>query len=66
MEREGEFIWDYSREPVTFAKWADGEPNEYLGTEDYLQLSSRGWNDVPWSTSWLGIQHSYICETGKL
>jgi hypothetical protein len=47
---EGQFVWS-SGEPVTFADWAPGEPNNYGGNEDFAAIyppshpSASLWND---------------------
>ncbi|MEO1621093.1 MAG: C-type lectin domain-containing protein, partial [Cyanobacteria bacterium J06632_3] len=44
---EGQFEW-ISGETSTYRNWASGEPNNYGGNEDYVEMnfrSSRQWND---------------------
>jgi photosystem II stability/assembly factor-like uncharacterized protein len=52
MAVEGAWVWA-NGQPVTFAGWLSGEPNDYLG-EDAAMIENRppiGWNDVP-DDSW--------------
>jgi Ca2+-binding RTX toxin-like protein len=56
-QSEGQFVWS-SGEAVTFQNWNSGEPNNYLGVEDYVTINWQlangradgvlgDWNDVP-------------------
>src|SRR5262245_13147207 len=48
---EGVWTWD-SGEPVTYTNWCQGEPNNFGGDEDYVELFtpdtgfSGCWNDI--------------------
>jgi hypothetical protein len=43
----GGFVWT-TGEPVGFAPWGGGEPNNGGGNEDYVELTAAGsWNDMP-------------------
>ncbi|MEX0677702.1 MAG: lectin-like protein [Pirellulales bacterium] len=51
VAQEGQFEW-YSGEPVTYTKWAPGEPNDFGGIEDWVHYYNFGggdfefkWND---------------------
>lgn len=44
---EGTFLWD-SGEPVTYANWVSGEPNNDHGNEDYVEIK------LNVATSWPG------------
>ncbi|WP_013334653.1 putative Ig domain-containing protein [Gloeothece verrucosa] len=53
---EGSFQWD-NGEPVTYTNWNAGQPDNYLGIEDYAHLNFANagrWNDLPNSPSQLG------------
>lgn len=48
--QEGHFVWS-SGQPVTYTKWAQGEPNNMNGNEDYAQIYNwsgmkNQWNDM--------------------
>ena len=44
-ESEGIFRW-VNGDPVTFAQWYPGQPNNYHGYQDYVELLDNGyWND---------------------
>ena len=47
VNTEGSWEW-VSGQPVTYTNWAAGEPNNYLGAEDYAVMNwdSGKWNDV--------------------
>ena len=45
----GGFVWT-TGEPLTFAPWGGGEPNNGGGNEDYVEITAAGsWNDMPLS-----------------
>lgn len=50
VAKEGSFVWS-SGEPVNFTFWANGEPNNALGGEDFVTMyqpghaQARRWND---------------------
>ena len=45
----GGWVWT-TGEPLTFAPWGAGEPNDGAGNENYVELSAAGsWNDMPLS-----------------
>ncbi len=46
-------------EDVTFTSWNPGEPNNYDGVEDYVEVhvGPGGWNDLP---DW--VELTAICE----
>jgi len=59
-EPEGGFVWT-TGEPVTFAPWGGGEPNNGNGNEDYGELTSAGsWNDMPLTGN--GLISGYYVE----
>jgi len=59
LETEGTFKW-VSGEPITYTRWATGEPNN-LNNEDCAQLYPDGtWNDKACSSPW----YRYLCEAG--
>jgi hypothetical protein len=48
-DTEGSFTWS-DRTSSTFGHWNDGEPNDYAGREDCVELTPWGgglWNDLP-------------------
>jgi hypothetical protein len=57
--REGRrrFVWD-DGEPLSWAMWATGEPNNRYGGEHCVQMqtNAHNWNDVPCSKT-----YSYFC-----
>ena len=56
-EVEGDFQWA-SSQPVTYTNWADGEPNNFLGIEDFGLINSNAageWNDVSGIARFKGI-----------
>ncbi|MEM7395358.1 MAG: C-type lectin domain-containing protein, partial [Verrucomicrobiota bacterium] len=62
-ETEGEWTW-LSGEPVTFAQWQGGEPNN-KGEEDVMVMNGRGeWLDVPVSGRFgkTGVVEGYVVE----
>jgi|GEM_PF-3288136 len=48
--QEGAFVWS-SGQPITYTRWAPGEPNEFVPGEDYAHINSPvysslgNWND---------------------
>jgi hypothetical protein len=47
--KEGSWIWQSSGKPMTYSKWAAGEPNNCCGGENCLQMnafSGGAWNDA--------------------
>ena len=54
---EGTWSWENKKENWIYSNWASGEPNNYLGNEDYLLINRDGtWNDY-------GDGHTiFICE----
>ncbi len=57
-ETEGEFVWA-DAEPVTFAPWSEGEPNDSGGREDCAQV-------VPWNGRWNDLDCArtlpFVCQ----
>jgi hypothetical protein len=64
---EGNFVWD-SGEPVTFTQWAPGQPDNYLGDEDYCEMVMHPGHPSTWFGMWndradvAGAVHSAIIE----
>ncbi|MEO1521491.1 MAG: calcium-binding protein, partial [Cyanobacteria bacterium J06633_2] len=54
--QEGTFEW-VNGEAVTFTDWAPGEPNDFRGREDFVEMnfSNGRWNDISRSTRRRGI-----------
>jgi len=50
VNNEGNWEW-VSGEPVTYTNWADGEPNNYGGVEDYAVMN---WGVGYWNDVWIG------------
>jgi len=47
-----EGIWEWvSGQAVTYTNWAPGEPNDYLGIEDYAVMN---WDSGKWNDAWIG------------
>jgi glucose/arabinose dehydrogenase len=56
-EAEGQFEWA-SGETVTYTNWAEGQPNDLYGIQDYGAMNFRGtdrWNDNFFFTRFQGI-----------
>ena len=58
----GQFAWS-SGEPITYTNWFNGDPNDYLGIEDYGAISWTGqtpgtWNDMPATA--LGLHYGVL------
>lgn len=52
-----------------YTNWNGGEPNNYLGAENYLQINwqgSAGWNDAGPSTYYTTLANGYVVEYGGL
>ncbi len=42
---EGEFAWDCG-EPLSYSNWYNDQPNDYMDSQDFVELLSNGqWND---------------------
>lgn len=58
---ENTFIWTRDGSPMTYGRWANGEPNNQYSDEDCVHVLDYGgvllWNDVPCSEN-----YSVICE----
>ena len=69
LEMEGDWVWDYSREHLvdTYTAWANGQPDNNLGNENYLEYRSTigGWNDVNNPGPFFGVAKPYICERSE-
>merc|ERR1711973_21652 len=63
FSREGNFIWDNSKEDVEFSNWDEGQPDAYYDDEDCVNMSSNGtWNDVGcFFDDWNGALHA-VCQ----
>jgi hypothetical protein len=50
VTEEGKYVWESSKQVLTFFDWSSGEPNDAnaIGFEDCMQLSFSDWkwNDV--------------------
>ena len=54
---EGKLQWDHG-EAITYSNWANGEPNNFGGSEDCIELHGDGkWNDGSCTAS-----RSFLCE----
>ncbi len=43
---EGQFTWASCGEPLNYTNWYPGQPNNFNGNQDYVELLSNGqWND---------------------
>jgi hypothetical protein len=66
-EEEGVWKWVDGR-PIGFELWADGEPNNAGGSEDFLLIGNGGmWNDAGGGTRRFVCEHRgcEACESGK-
>ena len=46
---EGNFIWDATREPLTYKNWIPGQPDNYYGAENCAHMTfgyNGQWNDL--------------------
>lgn len=59
----GDFAWT-TGEPFEYKKWHSGQPDYYLGNEDYLMIytSSKCWNDLDNLSDNISGKCGYICE----
>lgn len=59
----GDFAW-ITGEPFEYTKWHGGQPDYYLGNEDYLMIyrNSNGWNDLDNLSDNITGKCGYICE----
>lgn len=59
----GDFAW-ITGEPFEYTKWHTGQPDYYLGNEDYLMIyrSSKYWNDLDNLSDNISGKCGYICE----
>ena len=56
---EGKWFWATSRKPVSdFTFWKPGEPNNFEGREDCMQIDGGTWNDQD-----CGDHSPSICQT---
>jgi hypothetical protein len=55
---EGTWAW-VTGEPVVYTSWAGGEPNDYGGNEDYMQLN---WSGTTWNDNNGAAAFPYIIE----
>uniref|UniRef100_A0A1I8Q4E9 C-type lectin domain-containing protein n=1 Tax=Stomoxys calcitrans TaxID=35570 RepID=A0A1I8Q4E9_STOCA len=47
LAHHGRWVWLSNGRPITYANWAKGQPNNYLGIEHCLEMYSDGrWDDV--------------------
>lgn len=45
-ENEGHFVWSRDGNPITFTNWDSGNPDNYNGNEDCIEMRRDGiWND---------------------
>ena len=46
-DHEGSFIWDATREPITYRNWQNSQPDNFLSREHCTHMSQYGqWNDL--------------------
>ena len=60
--KQREFVWSDGTpfNGSIYSIWRDGEPNDWLGKEDCVELYNNGWNDLACSRN-----HYYMCERPK-
>jgi len=57
-EKEGTFRWS-DGSPFDYKNWNKGEPNDYNKKEDFVQMTTKGWNDLDGKS-----KQAYICADG--
>lgn len=50
----------YGNGETKFRMWKGGEPNNYMGLEDCVEMDIYGWNDCRCQ-----IPHQFVCYNGK-
>ncbi|XP_020615528.1 macrophage mannose receptor 1-like isoform X2 [Orbicella faveolata] len=60
--KQREFVWSDGTpfNGSVYSNWRDGEPNDWSGQEDCVELYNNGWNDLACSRN-----HYYMCERPK-
>ena len=60
--KQRKFVWSDGTpfNGSVYSNWRDGEPNDWSGQEDCVELYNNGWNDLACSRN-----HYYMCETPK-
>ena len=66
-DSEGNFVWNYNNQPVSFTNWFAGEPNNGGGTEDccmigHAAMPTGRWNDVSCENQLTSHKYMYICK----
>ena len=62
--REGHFIWETSRTPMTYNNWRPGAPDNLRRIENCIQMlkSTGTWNDLPCNTTDFSLRQDTMCE----
>ncbi|XP_069141225.1 macrophage mannose receptor 1-like isoform X2 [Argopecten irradians] len=55
---EGQWIWVSTHTPISVTKWTPGEPNNFAGHEDCLEI----WTTGLWRDSFCDDSRGFICE----
>ena len=58
---EGTYVWDGDNTIVNYTNWFPGEPNDFSGKEDCIQILNGYWGGY-WNDNYCGKTRSYICE----
>ena len=62
--REGHFVWETSRTPMTYNNWHRGAPDNLRGIENCVQMlkSTGTWNDLPCNITDSRLHQDTMCE----
>ena len=66
-QQEGVWTW-VTGEPWSYTNWDPGQPDNYHGLEDYLQIYNKAngirfkWNDIPVDNAYSGDPNSFYID----